>query len=138
MICKVCGSKVEEGEKFCPNCGSELEEKVEVVEVKEEEKPAKVWKVFAKVSKIVGIVAIATSICGISWCTFSIIGVVFGILAGKAKDEEADEMRSLGIKLSVAGAIISFVLYIVYVILAFVFSVPFFENLINQSGGGLQ
>ncbi|MBQ7277537.1 MAG: hypothetical protein IJS58_09875, partial [Bacilli bacterium] len=97
-----------------------------------------VWKVFAKVSKIVGIVAIATSICGISWCTFSIIGVVFGILAGKAKDEEADAMRSLGIKLSVAGAIISLVLYIVYVILAVVFSVPFFEDLINQYGGGLQ
>jgi len=27
FICEACGAKLEEGQKFCPNCGSKVEEK---------------------------------------------------------------------------------------------------------------
>lgn len=70
MFCTQCGSKVEDGKLFCPNCGCKLtdeEVKEEVVEEKvvetpvaeAEAKPAApaekpVWKVFSIISFILG------------------------------------------------------------------------------------
>ena len=129
MFCKYCGAEVEEGAKFCSFCGNSLEEKkekkdevlndvmtedVETIEAKSEDSPAKVWKIFAKISKILGIVSIATFFIPlVSFVTTGVVGVVLGVLGGRAKDKEADDWRKIGINLSIIGAALSFVFYII-------------------------
>ena len=118
MYCKNCGARIEEDSKYCIYCGTEvkvIEDTFE--EVEKEKKPAKVWKIFAKVSKIIGIVCIATCVIPLFSFEIGAAGVVFGILGGRAQDKEADEWRKLGINLSITGAIVSVVSYILIFVL---------------------
>ena len=125
MYCKNCGTKIEDGVKFCPNCGTNVQEEVAPMateaaasSVNVEEKPPKVWSVFALVSKILGIVCLIVSFIPIvDYLSFfgSIAGIVLACLGKNAKDEESDKNSSLGLKLSIAALVISFVLMILYV-----------------------
>lgn len=125
MYCKKCGKQVEDGSSFCPYCGADLkEQEVEVVEANvESEKPQESrgpWKVFAIVGYVLGIVGFVTSFFLIG-LEFSVPGIVFSALGKKTSDENAKAKANKGLKLSIAGTIISialtFVLAIVCVIL---------------------
>lgn len=125
MYCKKCGKQVEDGSSFCPYCGADLrEQEVEVVEANvESEKPQESrgpWKVFAIVGYVLGIVGFVTSFFLIG-LEFSVPGIVFSALGLKTTDEDAKAKAKKGLKLSIAGTIISialtFVLAIVCVIL---------------------
>ena len=123
MYCKKCGKQVEDGSSFCPYCGADLkEQEVEVVEA-EEQKPQESrgpWKAFAIVGYVLGIVGFVTSFFLIG-LEFSVPGIVFSALGKKTSDENAKAKANKGLKLSIAGTIISialtFVLAIVCVIL---------------------
>lgn len=124
MYCEYCGKKIEDNSKYCLYCGSRVNEFCEEIKenvTKKEDKPAKVWKTFAKVSRILGIVSICTFFVPlIGFVETGPVGVVLGILGGRAKDEEADDWRRTGITLSIIGACLSLVSYILlYVLLLF-------------------
>ena len=116
MYCTKCGTKVEEGDIFCPNCGADVSKKDNV---EGEKKPAKCWAIFAKVSRILGIVSVA-----ICWIPFAIgievgaAGIVFAILGKHAIEPEAKENCKSGLTMSIVGVAISFCSFIaLYVIL---------------------
>lgn len=120
MFCTKCGKELENDAVFCPNCGAkvaELEIEEPVIESSENKKPAKCWSVFAKVSKILGIVAIATC-----WLPFligleaGVSGIVFAILGKHAIDEEAISNRKRGLTMSIVGSIISYVVFLVFIL----------------------
>ena len=125
MYCKNCGKEIGEEAKFCPNCGTSqnmeqqpftaTEASYEVVE----DKPAKCWTVFSIVGKVLGIVCLSTSVIPyiniFSFC-FAIAGIVMSCLGRRAQTEATDKNCSLGLKLSIAAVVVSFVMLIVYII----------------------
>lgn len=123
MYCRHCGRELSQGTRYCPACGAEqtttedpftIGEKSEVVEPK----PAKVWSIFSKIGKILGIVAIATSwIPYLIGLEIGIAGIVFSCLGKKARTDVANDNCRLGLKLSIAGIVVSFVVFILYIVL---------------------
>lgn len=122
MYCRNCGKELDEDARFCPNCGAEQEsfaqtETVYTTAAVVEDKPPRVWSVFSTIGKVLGIVCLATSLIPyinyFSFC-FAIVGIVMSCLGRKAKTEEADKNCSLGLKLSIAATVISFVMMIMY------------------------
>lgn len=137
MYCRNCGTKIDEDVKFCPNCGENLQSTAqepststgtpEVVE----DKPAKVWTIFSQVGKILGIVCLATSLIPyINYISleFAIAGIVFSCLGRKAKTEETDKNCSLGLKLSIAAVVVSFVMAVLYTVLLELGIITFFDQ----------
>ena len=154
MYCRNCGKEINEETRFCPACGSKpyVENKEsygstyddlfttssEATEV--EDKPAKCWSVFAKVGKILGIISIAIAIIPLLYgLVVGVHGIVFSCLGRKAIDDEAINNRNIGLKLSIAGTVISFFSFILYVVLTGVFgglaAAGFFEEFLGYIQG---
>ena len=120
MFCKKCGKQVEDGSSFCPYCGADLrEQQEEVVDANfDEPTPSRgPWKAFAIVGYVLGIVGFATSFL-IFGMDIAIFGIVFSALGKKTTDEDAKAKAEKGLKLSIAGTIISFVLLFVLIVVA--------------------
>ncbi|MCH5156578.1 MAG: zinc-ribbon domain-containing protein [Clostridiales bacterium] len=122
MYCKYCGRELASDERYCPACGAEQtsqannEETTTIGATSEvvEPQPAKVWSILSKVGKILSIVSIATSWVPFFWgMVLGIPGIVLSCLGRKAKTEVAESNYRLGLKLSIAGIVISVVIYIV-------------------------
>lgn len=125
MYCKKCGTELH-GERYCPVCGTEQVENVSndpfttttTAEVGGKQ-PAKVWSIFATVGKVLGIVSIATC-----WIPFliglvaGVPGIVFSCLGKKAQNDLALSKCRTGLKLSIAGLVISIFTYIMLFIIA--------------------
>ena len=127
MYCRNCGKEISEETRFCPACGSKQFEdsnrshetyddpfttSSEAIEV--EDKPAKCWSVFALIGKILGIVSLC--LCWIPYplaMALGIPGIVMSCLGRKAIDEDSIRNRTIGLKLSIAGTVVSFVVFIV-------------------------
>lgn len=124
MYCKNCGKELSEDTRYCPACGSEqikdatnLDDPFTATATPvEEPQPAKCWSVFAKVGKILGIIALA--LCWTPWLGVipGVPGIVFSCLGRKAIDAESIENRNKGLKFSIIGTAISFVVYIVVMV----------------------
>ena len=133
MYCINCGKEIGEDVKFCPNCGTPVHKEVqqpfastdvpvETVGVVED-KPPKVWTVFSIIGKILGIVCLSTALIPfINYLSlgFGVVGIVMSCLGRKANTEETDKKCRIGLKLSIAAVVISFVLIIVYYVIFFV------------------
>lgn len=130
MYCRNCGKELNEETRFCPACGSKQYEAssnasfddpfTTTTTTEIEDKPAKCWSVFAKVGKILGIVAISTAI--IPWLigfVAGVYGIVFSCLGMRAIDEEAIENRKKGLTLSIIGAVIGMLSFIIYYAIVF-------------------
>ena len=140
MFCKKCGKEIDDGVKFCPYCGTNMEAEIQPSAPTEtpaattevtEDKPPKVWTVFSLVGKILGIVCLCASLIPyVNWFSFGfgIAGIVFSCLGRKAKTEATDRNCSIGLKLSIAAVVISFVMIIVY---AVVFALVLGEALVS-------
>ena len=128
MYCYNCGKEISDDVQFCPYCGARTQEDAKpsvstgtpsAPVAAGEEQPPKVWSVFALVSKILGIVCLCASVIpylNYFSFAFSIGGIVFACLGKKAKNEVADKNCNLGLKLSIAALVVSFVLMIVYTV----------------------
>ena len=127
MFCSNCGKEIDEDTKFCPHCGTNLQDPAPKAPAPapapapvEEKKPAKVWTVFSRISKILGIVCIATALIpylNYFSLSFSIVGIVMACLGRKAKTEETDAACRIGLALSIAALVVSFVTAILYTVL---------------------
>ena len=123
MYCKKCGKMVEDGSAFCPYCGADLrEQQAEAKEVDEfvaepvtENEDNGPWKVFALVGFILGIVSLAGAIFTVGLYT-GIPGIVLSALGKKSKDPDRQEKAAKGLKLSIAGLIVSVVVEIILVV----------------------
>lgn len=128
MYCRHCGKELNDEARFCPACGAkQFEESPQsqgsmyddsfttATATEIEDKPAKCWSVFAKVGKILGIIAIAICWLPMYGALAGVPGIVFSCLGRKAIDAEAISNRSLGLKLSIAGTVISVVWFIILV-----------------------
>lgn len=120
MYCKKCGKELKSTDHFCPVCGTEVEDTTTTVTPEVvEPKPAKVWSIFATVGKVLGIVSIATSILPVLLgVSIGIPGIVLSCLGKRANTDEAMRKCSLGLKLSIAGVIISFISYVMLLMFA--------------------
>ena len=114
MYCKRCGRVIQDDAQYCQFCGCEVDRDAPV----EHKSGAEVvWKVFARISRITGIVSLPLSIF-----TFGLVGIeglVLGIIALKAKDENVLIEAKRGITLNaiaMAIGIIALVLYIWYMV----------------------
>lgn len=123
MYCKHCGKELNQDARFCPACGAEqntYDDPFTSTEVNEvvEPKPARVWSIFSKIGRIMGIVAIATSwIPYLIGLTIGIAGIVFSCLGRKAKTDIAEDNYRLGLKLSIAGIVVSVVSFIIFIVI---------------------
>ena len=120
MYCKKCGRELSADARYCPGCGAEqtaYDDPFTITEATEvEKKPSKVWTVFSIIGKVLGIVAIATSwIPYLVGLEIGIAGIVFSCLGRKANTDATDHNCRLGLKLSIAGIVISVVVFIVYI-----------------------
>ena len=121
-FCVICGKELNEQEKFCPNCGAEVEGEVKEEQVTEPQpilkSVPKCFTIFGKIGPIIGLVAFITSfIPFVNMLSFEIgpVGIVFCIL-GK-KDIHLISKCSRGLKFSIWGTVLGFVLYIVYIVI---------------------
>ena len=125
MYCRNCGKEINEETQFCPTCGAKQFESSQsqgstydapfTTATEIEDKPAKCWSVFALIGKILGIVAI--SLCWIPYPVsmfLGIPGIVMSCLGRKAIDEDSISNRTIGLKLSIAGTVVSFVWFIIF------------------------
>lgn len=114
-FCKNCKHSIPDDSKFCPFCGEEVVIEAEVVgeEKPQEERNAKCWHVFASVGDVLGLITLITCWLPYSWI-IGIYGIVFAILGKRAKPHE--EKADRGLRRSIIGTIISFVLFIVTII----------------------
>ena len=125
MYCKNCGKEIGADVKFCPDCGTfqgaeqqtstATEATYEVVE----DKPAKCWSIFATIGKVLGIVCLSTSVIpyiNFFSLAFGIVGIVMSCLGRKALTDESDNKCRIGLKLSIAAVVVSFVLVVVYLV----------------------
>ena len=147
MYCYKCGKQVDDEVAFCPHCGAQAKGTEAASSAPSEpatapvynaapaqpveDKPPRVWSIFALIGKILGIVCLCASVIPyLNYFSFgfSIVGIVLSCLGRKAKNEAADKNSSLGLKLSIAALVISFVLMIVY-------TVVFVVVLGNAAGG---
>ena len=130
MYCKNCGKELGNDVRFCPNCGTFVQEDaqqpstatapIETNAGVVENKPPKVWTVFSIIGKILGIVCISTSLIPyLNWFSFGfgIIGIVMSCLGKKAKTEETDRNSRIGLILSIVAVAVSLVMIIVYAVL---------------------
>ena len=135
MYCKNCGKELDKNVRFCPNCGTFVQEDVQqpstaTVPVEAtagvvENKPPKVWTVFSIIGKVLGIVCLSTSLIPfINYLSFGfgIAGIVMSCLGRKAKTEATDKNCRIGLILSIVAVSVSFVLIITYYILLFGFA----------------
>ena len=131
MFCRFCGQKINEGSKFCPNCGEKLEDvvvnevPVEVIvdtnksntnEVVKERGP---WKVFAIVGYVLGIV----SICGCfipGFGSYGLCGIIFSILGKKSLS--AKDKAKKGLILSIISSAIGIIIPLLILLLALLIS----------------
>ena len=124
MYCRNCGKEINEETQYCPACGSKQYEASSNASYDDpfsttttteiDDKPAKCWSVFAMIGKILGIVAIC--LCWIPYpisMFLGIPGIVMSCLGRKAIDEDSIKNRTVGLKLSIAGTVVSFVVFIV-------------------------
>lgn len=122
MYCKYCGKELSDTARFCPSCGRMVEEEsiysdVEVIGGQVIHKDPKVWQIFAKIGFVFGIINIC--LCWIPLLNLSLLGIpgiVFGALGKKSKYYYGK--ASTGFILSLVGTILSFVAYIVVIIIA--------------------
>ena len=131
MYCRNCGKELNEETRFCPACGSRQYGEGNqshqtyddpfttstVTNEIEDDKPAKCWSVFAMIGKILGIVAIAICWLPMYGVIAGVPGIVFSCLGRKAIDEDAIRNRTIGLKLAIAGTVVSFVVFVIYLIL---------------------
>ena len=109
MYCSNCGSKLRNEDKFCSQCGFEVEE-VETVEVEpvEEEpiekkpipKGSKVWDVFAIIGFVSGLATFVASLLtifiGEIYLGIAISGIVFAALGKKSNKYRSKAKVGLG------------------------------------------
>ena len=127
MYCRNCGKELNEETQFCPACGSKQYDSASKASYDDpfttstatevEDKPAKCWSVFALIGKILGIVAVAICWLPLYGAIAGVPGIVFSCLGRKAIDNDSISNRTIGLKLSIAGTVVSFVVFIVYLIL---------------------
>ena len=141
MTCPTCGAQLNEGLKFCTQCGTPLQvaeapvAEAPVVETPAYEAPAyeapayeaaPVYEAPAatdpgaglgKTSKILGIIGIVTSCCGFG-SVLAIVALILGIVGGKKSKGAGFENASAktGLILGVVGIAIGAIVYIAYLI----------------------
>lgn len=127
MYCRQCGKELNEDARFCPACGAKVYQETDsnsygstysdpfttATATEIEDKPAKCWSVFALVGKILGIIAIVICWLPLYGAMAGVPGIVFSCLGRKAIDDNAIRNRTIGLKLAIAGTVISVVLYII-------------------------
>ena len=140
MFCSKCGKLVDNDAKFCPYCGSEIEQEekeLEVVEVdNEEEKVEKgPWQAFATVGYILGLVGFILSFFTVG-LNIALPGLVFSIMGKNTTDKEKWEKANKGLKFAIAGIIIgtitSIILGIVLASLGYDSFSELIESLLDQ------
>lgn len=128
MKCKYCGSEVEEGVKFCPSCGANLQEEekaAEVAEVVEEasateaEVPAEAPKEKVTIAKMIfAIIGFASGLTSLICCFIPFTGIFIGIfgIVFSACGKKTNKCRGL----AVAGLIISIIATVISAIITLV------------------
>lgn len=117
MYCKNCGAELKSGALFCSECGERAEVVTEVVE--QPKKNTKVWDIFGKIGFIGGLVCFILSFIpfiDLFACSFGIYFIVFSALGKKTSDPGRYVKAVKGLKFSIAGTIIGFVTYIIYML----------------------
>ena len=146
MTCPTCGAQLNDGLKFCTQCGTPLQvAEAPVVETPAYEAPAyeapaqaaPVYEAptyesapayeapaatdpgagLGKTSKILGIIGIVTSCCGFG-SVLAIVALILGIVGGKKSKGAGFENASAktGLILGIVGIVISAIIYVAYLI----------------------
>ncbi len=119
-FCVNCGKELQVEEKFCPSCGTPVEEVVveEIVEEVKVNSVPKCFTIFAKLGYIFGLVSFILAFIpfvGLIAAELGPVGIVFSIL-GK-KDPYMIAKSRKGLKFSIWGTVLSIVLYLVLMII---------------------
>ena len=110
MVCNNCGKEIQNGTKFCTNCGTKVEEKIVEPVVTETAKPASQGSsALGIASMVLGIVSIILSwILSIFILVFPIVGLILGICAKGKKG-----FKITGIILNAISIAVCFIMFFV-------------------------
>lgn len=110
MVCNNCGKEIQNGTKFCTNCGTKVEEKAVEPVVTETAKPASQGSsALGIASMVLGIVSIILSwILSIFILVFPIVGLILGICAKGKKG-----FKITGIILNAISIAVCFIMFFV-------------------------
>ncbi len=124
MYCKYCGSRIDDGSKFCPNCGAKLidvvvppeyERKEDLREDINTEQDPGPYKVFAIIGYIGGIFSLFT--CFIPFIfPGSIVFLVLSCLGSKSTNEDRKNKAATGRFLSIIALMLNIVLTVAVLI----------------------
>ena len=116
MLCKHCGAEMPDNALFCQVCGNSVEPAKQ--EAKKSNGAEKVWNIFSTIGFILGIVSLA-----MCWIPFlatwfvSIYAIVLSALGKKSVSYQHYEKASKGLKFAIIGTIVSFVVYVIFLII---------------------
>lgn len=114
MICTNCRTKLVDGSKYCPYCGTEFdEEKIIVPSAPKYPYEANRYNKFSILSLIFGIVSICFTwipFVGLIFLPLSILGIVFGAIGRKGyKNIYIEKRTKVGFTLSLIATILAMV-----------------------------
>ena len=115
MYCENCGKKLNENQRFCPDCGT----KKRVDEAKNEKTPtkktkqAKCWSIFARVGFGLGLAGFITSWIIIGY-VLGVNGIVFSALGMHSNTNHGTAVA--GLVLSILGTILGLAFYVIWIV----------------------
>jgi len=128
MYCKNCGNNLNQGEKFCTNCGTRIDniqnQQGSINNINTQIKSS--WK--NTVALVIGIISLVlVFIFQIFTIPLSIVGIVFGILSLKN-----NKKHFVGLILNIASLVLAVPILIFY---SFVFDIPLYNQNVNPAVG---
>lgn len=110
MFCSNCGTKLDENQKFCPECGKSLikenaEKRIELANFQDnQQKQSKCWNVFAGLGLGLGIGGASTFWIPFMGVMMSFTALVFSILGFKSQTSKGKAV--VGFVFSIVGCVI--------------------------------
>ena len=127
MYCTKCGKQIQEGQCYCPNCGTPVlvtdedfpRANDDVAECTPQPQRKGPWNSFARAGHILGLISIITCwipIIGFFACATGTVGIVMASLGKRSTEDAFLRKASIGLTLSIVGMIIGIVVYTLFLI----------------------